>query len=126
MNDTHKDFFEDTHSLLSNYVNDRLLLFKIQAASKSGKIIASLFTLIVIALFSFFILFFVSMMGGYFFAELTHSTFYGFSIIAGIYVFLLLIFLINKKSISNKIINSVITILFEKSSNDLDLEEDEN
>src|ERR1044072_9050348 len=112
-----EDFFEDTYSLFTSYVEDRILLLKIQAAEKSGRLFSALVTLAVVALFVFFILFFISMMRGYYFAELTGSTFYGFSIIAGIYILLLLIFLLlNKTIISRRIMNMVIRIFFERSS----------
>lgn len=126
MEENKEDFFEETYELFTNYVEDRILLLKIQAAEKSGKLISAIVTLAVIALFVFFILFFISMMGGYYFAELTGSTFYGFSIIAGIYVVLLLVFLLlNKTLISRGIINMVIRIFFEKSHAETDLD-DEN
>jgi hypothetical protein len=122
MEENKNDFFEDTYELFTNYVEDRVLLLKIQAAEKSGKLISAIVTLAVVALFVFFILLFISMMGGYYFAELTGSTFYGFSIIAGIYVVLLLIFLLlNKTVISRRIMNMVVRIFFEKSNAETDL-----
>ena len=58
MEDNEKDFFGDTHTLLTEYVDDRILLLKIQAAEKSGKLISTLVTMAVVALFSFMILLF--------------------------------------------------------------------
>lgn len=122
-----KDFFTDTYRLFTDYVEDRILLLRLQAAEKSGRLMATFISIAVVALFSFFILFFISMMGGYYFAELTGSTFYGFSIIAGIYVLLLLFFLlINKTVISKRIINMVIRIFFERSKAETDLSHDDD
>jgi len=110
--------------LFTKYVDERILLLKIQAAEKAGKLTSALITLAVVALFTFFILLFVSIMGGYYFAEVTGSTFYGFSIIAGIYVVLLLLFLVlHKHILSRRIINMVIRIFFEKSHVENDLNE---
>lgn len=122
MEENKKEFFEDTYELFTEYVDDRMLLLKIQAAEKSGKLMSAFITMAVVALFTFFILLFASIMGGYYFAEITGSTFYGFSIIAGIYIFLLLAFLlINKKILSRYIIDLVIKIFFEKSAVETDL-----
>jgi len=126
MEENKTDFLEETYGMFTDYVDDRVLLLKIQAAEKSGKLLSALITIAVVALFSFFILLFVSIMGGYYFAELTGSTFYGFSIIAGIYIVLLLLFLlINKQVLSKRIINMVIKIFFEKSKVETDLSDED-
>jgi hypothetical protein len=128
MDETKKDFFEDTYGVFTEYVDDRILLLKIQAAEKSGKVVALTIKMAVLALFAFFIMLFLSMMGGYYFAELTGSMFYGFCIIAGIYVVLLLIFLVVYKNVlSKRLIDVVIKIFFEKSSTEAALmnEDDE-
>jgi len=124
--DKKEDFFEETYGLYTSYVDDRILLLKIQAAEKSGKLMSALVTMAVVALFTFFILLFLSIMGGYYFAEITGSMFYGFSIIAGIYVFLLLVFLfLNKRVLSKRIINMVIRIFFERSAVETDLNKED-
>lgn len=127
MEETKKDFFEETYGVFTEYVDDRMLLLKIQAAEKSGKLISAIIKMAVVALFIFFILLFVSIMGGYYFAELTGSMFYGFSIVAGIYIFLLLVFLlINKQFLSKRIMNTVIRIFFERSAVETDLNNQED
>ena len=128
MEKTKKDFFEDTYGVFTEYVDDRILLLKIQAAEKSGKVVALTIKMAVLALFVFFIMLFLSMMGGYYFAELTGSMFYGFCIIAGIYVVLLLVFLVLYKNVlSKRLVDLVIKIFFEKSSTEAALmnEDDE-
>jgi len=122
MDENKEDFFEETYGVFTEYVDDRMLLLKIQAAEKSGKLVSAFITIAVVALFTFFILLFLSIMGGYYFAEVTGSMFYGFSIIAGIYIFLLLAFLfINKQVLSKRIMNMVIRIFFERSTVEEDL-----
>ena len=126
MEENKEDFLEETYGLFTDYVDDRILLLKIQAAEKSGKLMSAFITMAVVALFTFFILLFVSIMGGYYFAEVTGSMFYGFSIIAGIYIFLLLTFLfINKHVLSKRIIDMVIRIFFERSTVETDLSKDD-
>jgi hypothetical protein len=126
MEEKKDDFFEETYGLLTDYVDDRILLLKIQAAEKSGKLMSAFVTMAVVALFTFFILMFISIMGGYYFAEKTGSTFYGFSIIAGIYVVLLMIFLVlDKRIFSKRIVNVVIKIFFERSAVESDLSKED-
>ena len=125
MEENKQDFFEETYDVFTNYVDDRILLLKIQAAEKSGKLMSAFVTIAIVALFTFFILLFVSIMAGYYFAELTGSTFIGFSIVAGIYILLLAVFLVvNKQILSKRIIDLVIKIFFERSVVETDLSED--
>jgi hypothetical protein len=119
-----KDFFEETYTLLTNYVDDRLLLLKIRAAEKSGKLAAIIVKLAVTLFFIFFIFLFVSIMGGYYFSEITGSQFYGFGIIAGIYVFLFLMFLLFRKQISRQVMNTVIHVFFERSAGEINSNDD--
>ncbi|WP_317898389.1 phage holin family protein [Aurantibacillus circumpalustris] len=126
MEENKENFLEETYGLFTNYVDDRILLLKIQTAEKSGKLMSAFVTIAVVALFTFFILLFVSIMGGYYFAELTGSTFKGFSIVAGIYCLLLLMFLVvNKQILSKRIIDLVIRIFFERSAVETDLSKDD-
>ncbi len=127
MEDKETDFFGDTHTLLTDYVDDRMLLLKIQAAEKSGKLISTLVTMAVVAIFCFMILVFLSLMGGYYFAELTGSKVIGFGIIAASYVFVLLVFLLlNRSVVSKRINNMVIRIFFEQSASEAELNDFDN
>lgn len=120
------DFFKDTHKLLIDYIDDRVLLLKIQAAEKSGKLINALVKMIVVILFLFFILLFLSVMGAFYFSELLGSNLYGFGMMAIIYIFLLIFYLIlNKYFISKKIMNSVIQVFFKPSKVEQDLSQDD-
>ena len=66
-------------------------------------------------------------MGGYYFAELTGSKVAGFGIIAAIYVFVLLVFLVLNRSVFSKRINNlVIRIFFERSPSETDLNDFDN
>jgi hypothetical protein len=122
-----KDFFGDTYSLFTNYVDDRLLLLRIQAAEKSGKLAGALIKMVVTAFLVSLILLFISITGGYYFAEITGSMVYGFGIIALLHIFLLSVFLLlNKQFISKRVMNMVIRIFFERSPNELELNEDDD
>ncbi|MES1222162.1 MAG: phage holin family protein [Bacteroidota bacterium] len=111
-------FFEETQDLIESYVNNRLRLFKLQTAEKSSRVVALLFAGLVIGLLSFFILLFISIMAGYYFSEKMHSQFYGFGIVALLYILLLIIALLLRKSLDKYIFSKVIRILFESNTDD--------
>jgi ABC-type glycerol-3-phosphate transport system permease component len=119
MEDKKPGFFEDTQDLLEAYISNRMQLIKMQTAEKSAKLVSLIFTGLVIVLLSFFILLFVSIMAGYFFAELTHSQFYGFGIVAAFYVILLGVVLYLRRRFLNKYISDlVVKIFFESTDED--------
>lgn len=122
MDTTKNDFFEDTYKLFTNYVDDRILLLKIQTAEKTGKFIVATIKILVVALLLFLIILFLSVMGALYFSKMFESYFLGFAMMTGIYIFLLLFYLVlNKYFISKKIMNSVITGFFEPSKVEQDL-----
>ena len=125
MEEEKEDYFNDTYELLKKYSEDRLLLFKIQAAQKTGKLISKLIFISVASLLLFFLLFFVSIMLGYFFAGLTGSLFVGFSIVAGIYLVLFLAFLLLFKNVISKKIMDMIAVIFFETSQDDDNDDEE-
>ena len=92
-----------------------LLLVKLEISEKISKLAAVVFLGLIIAMLCFFILLFVSIIGGYFFGELTGSLYIGFGIIAAMYGLLLIIAIRYRKTlIEKRIIGSVIKVLFEK------------
>lgn len=121
------DFFEDTYKLLTDYVDDRVLLLKIQAAEKTGKLAAALIKLMVVALIFFFIVLFFSVVGALYFSELLGSYLYGFGAMLAIYIGLLLIYLLlNKYFFSKRIMNSVIQVFFTPSQVEQDLNQEDD
>lgn len=117
-----KGFFEETEEMVEKYVNDRMLLLKLQASEKAAHLTALLVSGIAIGMVAFFILMFLSIMAGYFFAELTNSLFYGFGIIALLYIILLIILItMRKKILHDFVANTVVRIFFEKQNDDDEL-----
>ena len=125
MQNENENYFEETYELLKKYSDDRILLLKIQAAQKTGKLISKLVFISISALLLFFLLFFVSIMLGYFFADLTGSLFYGFSIVAGMYLLLFLLFLLLFKNVISKKIMDMIALIFFENNNVVEDEDDE-
>ena len=118
-----KSFFAESKEAVEQYLEDRILLIKLQTTEKISKLIAAMFTSLLIAILGFFILLFLSIMAGYYFASLTGSNFLGFGIVAAFYLILLgVIIAIRKNVIQKNIINMVIEVMFEKTKE----EEEEN
>ena len=107
-------FFTDLKKLVVDYLQNRLELAKMSAYEKIAKLVALLFSGIFLTILLFFTILFISLMGGFYFSNLFHNTFYGFSIIAAFYLILFVVLFVLRKSIIEKfIIDAVIKILFD-------------
>ncbi len=112
-------FFEELKQIIIAYFEAKIQLYKIGAYEKIAKVTATLFSSIVITLLCFFMLFFLSISGGFFFGGLFNSIALGFLIIFGIYVILLIFVIIYRKRLLEKYItDKVIEQLFEKGEDD--------
>jgi hypothetical protein len=125
MAQSEENYFEDTYNLVKKYSDDRLLLIKIQATKKTGKLISKLIFIGVSAILFFFMLLFLSFMLGYYFADRTGSFFTGFGIVAGIYFVLFILFMLLFKNIISTRIMDMVTNIFFDSNDQSDLYEDE-
>jgi len=93
-------------------IEGRLKLIQLQVVKKISRLLASLFRLFLIILAVFFVIVFLSVMTGYFFAEKLGSTHMGFGVIAALYVLLLvMVVLFGKKIVANKLVNAISKIL---------------
>jgi len=116
-----EDFFKESKKAIEEYIEERMLLFKLQSIEKASKLIAVLFTGLLLAILGFFILLFLSIMLGYFFASITGSLYLGFGIVAAFYLILfLVIFKIRKTVLEKYIINTVIETFFDKTADEDD------
>ncbi len=112
-------FFSESHKQIEQYIRDRILLIKLQAAEKVARLSGLLLTGMVLALLSFFILLFISIMGGYFFASITGSLYWGFGIVAALYLLLLvLVVRFRKVLIQNWVADTIVKIFFELEKKD--------
>ncbi|MFD2527458.1 phage holin family protein [Flavihumibacter stibioxidans] len=112
-------YFEKTEHLLQQYVNNRITLLKLKGAEKGSRLMSLAVMFVLVLLLVFFVLVFISIMGGYYFAELTGSLFKGFGIITGIYLVLLILVLVfRKRYLEPFVANKVISIFFEKTAAD--------
>lgn len=118
-------YFDETFELVKKYTDDRLLLLKIQSAKKTAKLTNKVIFIFIASILLFFIFLFLGFMLAYYFAEKLNSAFYGFSIVAGICIFIFLLFIIVYRSyFSGKIMSMVTSIFFENDTTNID-EDDE-
>lgn len=120
------DFFGESKQKVKDYVQDRLLLLKLEMVEKTSKLVAIMFIGLLVAILSLFILLFLSFMAGYYFAAITGSLYLGFGIVCGFYVVLLVFILLGgKKLLHHYITNTVIETIFDQTAdNDDDTDDD--
>lgn len=119
--DAQQDFFSDTKLALENYVEDKILLLRLQAVEKISKLSSALFSGLLIGIISFFIILFLSMMMAWYLGRLLDDVFLGFGIISAFYILVLILLLVfRKKLLEKSITNTVINIFFEKTAHDHD------
>ena len=85
-------FFNESKKEIENYLENRALLMKMQVISTSSRLVAKLLLGMVLGLLGFCLIFFLSFMAGYFFADLTGSLYMGYGIVVVFYLLLFLIF----------------------------------
>lgn len=109
------DFFSESKQKVEDYIKDRLLLIKLEVAEKTSRVMASMITGLLVILFAFFIIFFLSLMAGYLLGELIHHIYWGFGIVSGVYVIaLIMVMTLGKNIIEKRIARIVIDIFFDK------------
>lgn len=112
-------YFEKTEQMLKQYLKNRLLLLKLQATEKTARLASMLVIFMVLMMLFFFILLFISIMAGYYFADLTGSMFYGFGIVAGFYLLLFfIVYLLRRKFLDPFITNRIVSVFFDKTGDD--------
>lgn len=107
-------FFVHVKEMVEEYVDDRLLLIKLQATEKAAKASSNLFIGVVIAFMSLILFMIFSFIAGYFLSQIVNSYPGGFAILAAIYIALIFILLfIHKKYTGQMVIDSVIKFSLE-------------
>ncbi len=108
-------FFSDLKNLVVDYLQNRLELVRLSAFEKIAKIIALLFSGMILTMLIFFSVLFISLMAGFYFSNLFQNTFYGFAIVAGFYLITFIVLFIYRKQLIEKfIVNAVVKVLFEE------------
>ncbi len=107
-------FFVHVKEMVEDYVDDRLLLLKLQATEKAAKASSNLFIGMVITFISLILFMIISFIAGYYLSQLVDSYPGGFAILAGIYIILVFVLLYVHKKITGKmIVDSIIKFSFD-------------
>ena len=105
-------FFKDAKQELEDYIQNRILLAKMQVADKvSDKLAAGALMTILGALFVFALVF-GGIMTAYYLTDLTGSLVKGFGYVAAFFLGLAVLVLIFRKAIASSVRNSIIKHLF--------------
>jgi len=101
-------FFTQYKERIEQYVQNRLRLIQLQITQKVAEVSSSITWWLLIAMVVFFLMISLSIMLGYYFAQLTGSVPLGFACLSGIYLVMLLLLFAFRKSIRKKVKDSVI------------------
>src|SRR5829696_3670874 len=108
-------FFKETLRLAEEYVDERLLLLKLQTAEKTAQLVSFILISFLVAIFAFMILLLLTVIAAHFLVEVTGNWYYGYGIIALVYVTIFLVLMYLRKSLLYRFLSdSVIRMLFEK------------
>jgi hypothetical protein len=107
-------FFVQIKDMVEEYVDDRMLLLKLQATEKAAKASSTLFLGVIVTFISLVLFMIISFIAGYYLSQAVDSYPGGFAILAGIYILLIFVLvLIHKKYTGKMIIDSIIKFSFE-------------
>ena len=107
-------FFVETKEMVEQYVEDRLLLLKLQATEKAAKASSFIFITLAVSFISLILVMIISFIIGYYLSQAVGSYPAGFAILAGIYILIIFLLLyVNKKFIAKKIADTIVKFSFE-------------
>ena len=102
-------FFAEVKEMAEEYVEDRLLLLKLQTTQKAAEASSFIFIALAVSFISLVLFMIISFIAGYYLSQAVDSYPGGFAILAGIYILLIFILLyFNKKFIAKKIADMVV------------------
>ena len=111
--------FDELKELITDYLDARLSLLKLEVFEKTAKVTAALFSSVVVAFLAFFLLFFLSLSAGFFLGQLFGNIALGFLAVTGIYSLLFALVLLRRKEFLEKnIADRVIEELTRKEEDD--------
>ena len=110
-----QDFFKDTKHKLQQYIQQRILLLRLEATEKVSRIASTIITSVLIIVVGLFLLVFASITAGLWLASITGSLIAGFGIVALFYlVVFLFVIIFLKKMLQNLFINKLISLFHKK------------
>jgi len=113
--ETTADYFQDIRTKAKQYLQQRLLLFRLQATEKISKIAATIITTVLLVVIGLFLLGFLSVTVALWIGESLGSNAAGFGIVTGFYLLVFLfVMLVLKKVLQNSFINKLIQLFHKK------------
>jgi hypothetical protein len=107
-------FFSESKKLLEQYIQDRILLLKLEVSKTAATASASIANGVLLALFGLLALIFVSITLGFVFTRITGSFIWGFGIVSAIYIALIITVIVARKWLTKKVANAVISSIYSK------------
>ena len=108
-------FFVETKEMIEEYVEDRMLLLRLQLTEKAAKLTPFIFIAIVVCFLLLILVMIISFIAGYYLSKALNSYAAGFGILAGLYVLLIALALyMHKKIFSKYIADKVVKLSFQK------------
>lgn len=109
-------FFTEVKEAVEANIEARLTLLQLDATEKAARLTSALVVGLLAGGLCFFVLLFISLMAGYFFAQVTGSLFIGFSIVAGIYTLFFLLLLLFRRRVIAYLGDKVVELIFNKTA----------
>lgn len=108
-------YFDETKKKLRQYIDQRILLVRLQATEKASRFAAAFVTVAIIAIVAIFLLIFLSIAAGFWLSAMAGSYTIGFGFIALFYllIFLFIIFFL-RKILLNVFVDKIIKYFFKK------------
>ena len=106
------NFFNEAKQELEDYIQNRILLAKMQVADKVSDKVAAGALMTILGVLLVFALIFGGVMAAYYLTDLTGSLVKGFGYVAAFFLGLALLVLIFRKAIAGGVRNSIIKNLF--------------
>ncbi len=110
-----QSFFEETRGLVEDYVEDRILLLKLQAGEQVAKLVSSIYIMFAIGILMFIILLIITVITGYILSEITGNFAIGFGIVVLLYIVaIFVLYFMHKKFLGKYVMNKVIKLFFDQ------------
>src|SRR4030095_11779980 len=122
MDGENRNFFEDLKDTVIDYLQAKARLTKIQAFEKMARVLGVIFLFFVIFIFFCFVVIFTGLMLGFLLADLTNSNALGFSIVAVLFIIVLIILVVRRKSMLERpVMENIAKVLFEDDDEDIEI-----
>jgi energy-coupling factor transporter transmembrane protein EcfT len=108
-------FFVETKEMIEEYVEDRMLLLRLQLTEKAAKLTPFIFIAVIVCFLLLILMLVITFIAGYYISKALNSYGAGFGIIAGFYLLLIIVALyMHKKFLAKYIADKVVKSSFQK------------